>query len=63
MSAASEKMRVEAILDRELSFEDVRYERVRERIAARGEVHISFKLAVDLDGERRYGSVLVADSS
>ena len=50
---------LEAILDRPITFDDLRFERVRERVAGRGEIHISFKLGVDMPGGRQYGSVLV----
>ena len=50
---------LEAILDHEISFEEVRYDRLQRRVAGEGRVHISFKLGIDADGERQHGCVLI----
>lgn len=47
------------IVDRELRVGEVRVERMRQRVAGRGQVHISFKLVVKAKDEVSYGCLLM----
>jgi hypothetical protein len=47
------------ILDREVALEDVRSERSVKRVSGEGQVHISFKIALQLGQETRHGCLLV----
>ncbi len=50
---------LEAILDKELVFHDSTVERQRSRPAGAGQVHISFRFAVSVEGEPRAGALLL----
>lgn len=50
---------LEAIFDREVAIDDFHFRRCRRRAAGKDDIHISFRLAFELRGERRYGCVLV----
>ena len=50
---------LEAILDHELLFEEVQTERSSSRAAGEGQVHISFKLAVQRGDQWLHGSLLI----